>query len=113
MSSTEWTSEKLAERFKVSPEAVRRILKSNWRTEEDLQEPGPYPLAEVSPDAQSSRLRAWINGPPESEAEGGNQSLSGPGNNEAAPSATPLRTGFKLDKSSSSYKWARNAREAT
>jgi Neugrin len=48
-----WTTPQLAETYRVSPEAVRRILKSKWRanTDEDLEERDDRPNRSRSPAA--------------------------------------------------------------
>ena len=106
MSATEWTSETLAERFKVSPEAVRRILKSNWRADEELEESEPFPLAAEASSVNTQAISAWMNSTDPSSATAGASVEQG--NNR--PPATPLRSDFKLNKSSTSYRWARSAR---
>lgn len=95
-----WTADTLADRFKISPEAVRRILKSNWRRGDDPAEVGPFQAPEVA----DTRLRSWVNG---SSPDSGQRMQQEATDADSPPSAVPLRATFKLDKASRRYKWAR------
>ena len=110
-----WSTPNLAERFKISPEAIRRILASSWRSQEDMKEEeiihdlGSQSRADEAPtrnDVQGhSTLQQYHSSPRHyfdhlvSESSSLNQTVA------QLKEATPLRDGFKISRNSKTFKW--------
>ena len=110
MNRVEWSLPILADKFRISPEAVRRILKSGWRNE-----------AEVEEEALGRQLEHEAMAASEEEAEHGEALLPEDVGlrllqeerheqeerelSKLRP-ARPLRDGFNVDRRSKEYKWA-------
>merc|ERR1712093_118642 len=104
---TEWSTPALASHFKISPEAVRRVLSSKWLSEEEMEEEAvgdrlQQELAEdeaggAAPRGRQSRSNfRWA-------AAGGVDGSDSPGDAvKARTPATPLQDGFTANKS----KWS-------
>lgn len=113
----QFSTPNLADKFKISAEAVRRILKSKFRTEEELEEAriGDELLKEAelgTYDKTPQRTRYASKRMAMSEQEDG---YSGAGSSRFSPStypertsspAKPLQEGFDPNKTSKNYKWA-------
>lgn len=99
--SDQWNTRRLADQFKISPEAVRRILKSKWRSDEELEEEaiGDQLERELAEDDEQGRNPVlqrsfrWVS----SGSEAAGQDAAPP-----RPRATPLQEGFSAENS----KWS-------
>lgn len=108
----------LADKFKISAEAVRRILKSKYRSEEEVEEAkagdallkeaelGSYDETESRPRFASKRMMASTGeGDSVANRRSGLSSRSKYPERTSIP-AKPLQEGFDPSKMSKNYKWA-------
>ena len=113
MNETEWSTPRLAETFKISPEAVRRILKSKWKSADELEEEAIGDSLEREAEAPDTVYHSSSN--PVTE-EGDRFDLPLPDltleadEEPIVKKAIPLRAGFKVDRTSKSYKWRKSRR---
>lgn len=101
----QFSTPNLAEQFKISAEAVRRILKSKFRTDEEVEEGkigdalleeaelGSYDKSRESPRRSSRQMQEQEPFKPQQWER------------KTTP-AKPLQEGFDASKMSSNYKWA-------
>jgi hypothetical protein len=94
-----WSTPNLAERFRISPEAVRRILRSKFQTDAEKEELRTADMLEKELAEYDAR---------EAQADQAAPTLEYTAKPQKEPprSATPLRAGFRVERSSKSYKWA-------
>jgi hypothetical protein len=99
----------LAEQFKISAEAVRRILKSRFRTNDEVEEEkiGDELLKEAE---LGSYDRGGQERRPSLAVQQNRQQTVFP--ERTRPPAPPLQEGYDPDKFSSKYKWASRKRVA-
>jgi hypothetical protein len=107
MNRVEWSLPILADKFRISPEAVRRILKSGWRNEAEVEEEALGRQLELdamaAPEEEEEPLLpedAGLRVLQEERREQEERELS-----KLRP-ARPLRDGFSVDRRSKDYKWA-------
>lgn len=109
MNRVEWSLPILADKFRISPEAVRRILKSDWRNEAEVEEEALGRQLELDAMAASEEEEedapllsedAGLRMLQEERREQEERELS-----KLRP-ARPLRDGFSVDRRSKEYKWA-------
>lgn len=114
MDPEQFSTPALADQFKISAEAVRRILRSKFRTDEEVEEEkvGDALLQEVELGeyASSSSYAARNNSRTRCTARRQDVEVDRPERTE--PTATPLQEGFDMTKSPARSKWvARKRRE--
>lgn len=105
----QFSTPKLADQFKISVEAVRRILKSKFRTEEEIEEEkigdallqeadlGTYDKSQGLPPRSSRLLPDYEEDKPKYA-------------DRKTKPAKPIQEGFHASKLSSEYKWAAGQR---
>ena len=105
LDQVQFSTPNLAEQFKISAEAVRRILKSKFRTDEEVEEGkigdallkeahlGSYDKSRESTPRSSRRMQEAVQVKPQRWER------------KTTP-AKPLQEGFDASKMSANYKWA-------
>lgn len=112
LDSVQFSTPNLADQFKISAEAVRRILKSKFRTEEEIEEErvgeallqeaelGTYDKSQGLPSRLSRRMQDFDHDDKPKYAE------------RKTKPARPLQEGFDAAKLASKYKWAAGSKSS-
>ena len=112
MDKAEWSTPRLADRFRISPEAVSKILKSPWRNEDEVEEEriAAQLEEEVRMDEERTLDTPHMRGRQQQEYKPDRQlfppsSVSRTRLPDDGRKVIPLQAGFSIDRNSKNYKW--------